>query len=132
MDLLGAYQFLDDRISVLEEDYENCEDCRRHFIGAELDNFKNLKDCIETLRRKATLKNIISKMQLSTNVRITKDNMKDRQHWSGCLEDNEFRKSIERYEDNEVLWFGTCVGWKSLGEEENEPYIEIEIGDETL
>ena len=74
-----------------------------------------------------TLKQFLSKAELSTNIRLTKDNMKNGQYWSGTLDDDEFLEVIRRFENAEVIWYTTCKGWARLGEEVKEPYLEIEI-----
>lgn len=125
MDLLSAYQFLDNRISALEEDLENCEDRRRYSIEVELENFKNLKECIEQSNHKMTLQKFLAKIEIPTGVRLTKNG----QRLSGRLSEARFRKILKRYEDNEVVQVATRRGLKYLDEEENEPYIEIKIRD---
>lgn len=130
VDLIGAYSFLDDKISVLEDDLNVDDKAKKHFIAAELDNYKNVKSLIDELRKERnvmTLKDYLSKVEVPTNIRLSHNYLKE--HWSGCMEDADFWELTKKFADREVIWVTTCKGWKSLGEEENEPYIEIEIGD---
>lgn len=55
MDLFNAYQFIDDKISVLVEDLAGTSDkVKRRLISAQLDNFVNILDLLNELygRRK--------------------------------------------------------------------------------
>ena len=53
MDLLDAYQFIDDKISVLAEDLADTIDkAQRQFISAQLDNFVNVRNLLSELDRR--------------------------------------------------------------------------------
>lgn len=53
MDLLDAYQFIDDKISVLAEDLTGTIDkAQKQFISAQLDNFVNVRDLLSELDRR--------------------------------------------------------------------------------
>lgn len=44
MDLYDAYAFVEEQIGLLEEELVGTADkAKKHFIGARLDNFKNIK-----------------------------------------------------------------------------------------
>ena len=50
MDLYDAYCFVDEQIGLLEEELAgNTDKAKEHFIGARLDNFKNIKNLLREL-----------------------------------------------------------------------------------
>lgn len=50
MDLCDAYAFVEEQIGLLEEELaDNTDKAKHHFIGARLDNFKNIQKLLREL-----------------------------------------------------------------------------------
>ena len=50
MDLYDAYAFVEEQIGLLEEELaDNTDKAKQHFIGARLDNFKNIQKLLREL-----------------------------------------------------------------------------------
>ena len=50
MDLCDAYAFVEEQIGLLEEELaDNTDKAKKHFIGARLDNFKNIQKLLREL-----------------------------------------------------------------------------------
>lgn len=56
MDLHDAYCYVEEQIGLLEEELaDNTDKAKKHFIGAKLDNFRNIRELLNELyeRRKS-------------------------------------------------------------------------------